>query len=288
MRIRTVKPEWLEDDRMLEASSDSRVLSIALILIADDYGNGRAGVTIAARVFPCLANPRETFAKALEGLSGWFVDLYECRGQSYYAIRNWSKHQRVDKIGKPLVPGPDDADSRHSRDTLATPERLTWTPTRTSDQDHDPDQDQSSQTGAGGLAPTPPGNGQAELVLPKKPRKRKPAATAAAWAAYSEAYEQRYGVAPARNAAVNSQMAHVVRRLGEEAPDVARFYLEHNQGWYITKGHPVSGLLSDAESLRMQWATGRKVTRGDAKNAETIDEFAAQSRRVEKMLEGPT
>ncbi len=129
------------------------------------------------------------------------------------------------------------------------------------------------------------GNGSAK---PRKARKRKakaPAPSSAAWDAYSAAYLERYGVAPARNARVNGQLANLVGRLGAEAPDVAAFFVEHNASWYVTKGHPVSALLADAESLRTQWATGVRTTRGDAVNAEKVDEFAAQSRRVAAMLE---
>jgi hypothetical protein len=51
-RIRTIKPEWLEDELLAAASDEARVLSVALILMADDYGRGRASLaTIAAGAF---------------------------------------------------------------------------------------------------------------------------------------------------------------------------------------------------------------------------------------------
>lgn len=107
-RIRSVKPEWLLDERMALASSEARVLSIALILLADDYGNGRAGrIQLAGQVFP--GKPLETLAKALEELATWFVTLYEVDGQHYFSIRGWAKHQKVDKPGKPRVPLPSEA-----------------------------------------------------------------------------------------------------------------------------------------------------------------------------------
>lgn len=105
-RIRTIKPEWLEDELLALASSDARTLSIALMLLADDFGNGRANpLQLAGQVFP--GKVPETAANALEELRAIrFAILYEVDGQRYFAIRNWSKHQRVDKIGKPRVPGP--------------------------------------------------------------------------------------------------------------------------------------------------------------------------------------
>lgn len=131
-RIRTLKPEWLEDERLAMGSSDARVLSIALVLLADDHGNGRANpVQLAGSVFP--GKPLETLAKALEYLASFFVTLYEVDGQSYFSIRNWAKHQRVDKPGKPKVPLPselsrtfanipeDDGKVRASRASLPLP-----------------------------------------------------------------------------------------------------------------------------------------------------------------------
>lgn len=105
-RIRTVKPEWLDDELLALASSDARVLSIALVLLADDYGNGRANeVMLAGRVFP--GKPPEVLAKAIEELASIrYLILYEVDGQRYFSIRSWKKHQKVDKPGRPRVPGP--------------------------------------------------------------------------------------------------------------------------------------------------------------------------------------
>lgn len=125
MRIRTIKPEWLDDERLVLASAEARVLSIALILLADDYGNGRANRTVlSARVFPGSRDPRETLGHALESLeAAGFVDLYEVDGQSYFSIRNWAKHQKVDHPSKPQVPGKptDFKSSRDTRESLAKP-----------------------------------------------------------------------------------------------------------------------------------------------------------------------
>jgi hypothetical protein len=111
-RIRTVKPEWLEDELLALASPEARVLSIGLMLLADDHGNGRANPTLlAGQVFP--GKPLELAAGALVELRGIrFVSLYEVDGQTYFTIRNWDKHQRVDKRGKNRVPLPSEANAR--------------------------------------------------------------------------------------------------------------------------------------------------------------------------------
>jgi hypothetical protein len=105
-RIRTVKPEWLEDELLALASSDARVLSIALILLADDHGRGRANtVMLSGQIFP--GKPVELLVSAIaELVSMRFVFTYDVEGQKYYAIRNWLKHQRIDRASASKFPEP--------------------------------------------------------------------------------------------------------------------------------------------------------------------------------------
>jgi hypothetical protein len=122
-RIRSIKPEWLEDEKMAFASSDARVLSVGLILLADDYGRGRANeVLLSAHVFPREKTTR-TLARALFELEKMaFIKLYEVNEQHYYQIRNWTKHQKVDHPGKQQLPSPSESlakSSRESRESLA-------------------------------------------------------------------------------------------------------------------------------------------------------------------------
>lgn len=101
------------------------------------------------------------------------------------------------------------------------------------------------------------------------------------WERYRTVYRGRYGADPVRNQTINSQIARLVDRLGaEDAPEVAAFYLSHNDPFYVRKRHPVGLLLQDAESLRTQWATGIKATTGEAKNAEVQDNVVGQAERI--------
>jgi hypothetical protein len=155
-RIRSVKPEWLEDEVLAGTSDAARVLSIGLILMADDYGRGRASVAfIATNVWRYEMerdqnNPRETFAKASRALRELvetrFVSLYEVRGQAYFEIRNWGKHQKVDKPSKPRIPAPETEQNQVVTETLARPSRdtrETLVPDLDLDLDLDLDQDMS-------------------------------------------------------------------------------------------------------------------------------------------------
>lgn len=125
-RIRTIKPEWLEDETLGRAGDVARVLSVALILMADDHGRGRAAEEyVASQAWPYAHS--ESLAKAREGLASLsamgFIKLYMVGGQRYFAIVNWSKHQRVDKPSKPRIPSPpeEEPESFHvTRDGVAT------------------------------------------------------------------------------------------------------------------------------------------------------------------------
>jgi hypothetical protein len=155
-RIRTVKPEWLEDEGLLRAGAHARVLSVALLLLADDYGNGRfIPEVMAAQVFPFEESSR-VFREAFAALSGMeFVTSYEVRGQGYFHIRNWKAHQRVDKPGKPRVPGPEQANGQHkttTRETVANGSR-DCRETVAPDHDHDLDHDHDREGNARGAPP---------------------------------------------------------------------------------------------------------------------------------------
>lgn len=143
-RIRSIKPELLEDAVTASLSDMGSRLFIAMILLADDYGRLRAepgwlmGQVYWART---KAISVEKFLEAMRELVP-LIQFYEVNGQRYAQIRNWAKHQRVDKPGKPRVPPPSEdvgqiresfaSVSRDSREGLATDLRPT-----TNEEDHD-------------------------------------------------------------------------------------------------------------------------------------------------------
>lgn len=119
-RIRTIKPELLEDAVTAGLSDTAFRIFIAAILLADDYGCLRfESAWLQGQVFWARSVDPSTFAKALSELSP-LVNEYSVNGQRYGAIRNWSKHQRVSHPGKPRVPGPPESlppSSGESRET---------------------------------------------------------------------------------------------------------------------------------------------------------------------------
>lgn len=119
---------------------------------------------------------------------------------------------------------------------------------------------------------------ESEVIKKKKEKKEKkelntcvvPSAAAQVWNRYAEAYQARYKTQPVRNAKVNSQIAQLVSRIGgEAAPEVAAFYVWHNDQFYVRNTHSVDFLLRNAEALHTQWKTGQSVTSSQARK---IDE----------------
>ncbi len=91
------------------------------------------------------------------------------------------------------------------------------------------------------------------------------APTVDTWNSYSAAYFQRYGVEPVRNAKVNGQLSKFLQRIPkDEAPEVAAYFLHHNNSYYIRCGHSVDCLLKDAEKLRTEWVTNSQITQTHA------------------------
>jgi hypothetical protein len=162
MRIRSVKPEWLSHELLAAASDEARVLSIGLILMADDEGRGRGSVAaIVAEVWRFDmaredgAKAPEVFAKARRALAelsaiGW-VRLYEASGQTYFEILTFKKHQKIDKPTKSKIPEPSTDSSSPHRVLHELSPSLSRAVAEDSTTDQDQDQDQERiRKGSGG------------------------------------------------------------------------------------------------------------------------------------------
>ena len=123
-RARTIKPELLEDAVTASFSDMALRLFVSCIVLSDDYGRFRAEPGwLMGQVYWSRTVDVEAFLAAMRELAAT-VDFYEVNGQRYGQIRNWSKHQRIDKPGKPRIPPPPE-DVGQIRETLATLSRDT-------------------------------------------------------------------------------------------------------------------------------------------------------------------
>lgn len=104
-RIRSIKPELLEDEVAAGLSDAAWRLFVSSWLLADDGGNFRAGGKyLAAQVWQ--DTDRDAEAPLRELAKAGRVLVYEVEGQRYGHIPSWARHQRIDNAGKPRVPPP--------------------------------------------------------------------------------------------------------------------------------------------------------------------------------------
>lgn len=105
-RIRTIKPELLDDAVTAGLSDMAFRIFMAVIVLADDYGRLRAEPAwLMGQVYWNRTVQVESFQDALRELD-LLINFYEVKGQKYAEIRNWSKHQKVSHPGKPRIPAP--------------------------------------------------------------------------------------------------------------------------------------------------------------------------------------
>jgi hypothetical protein len=117
-RIRTLKPELLEDEKTASLPDAAFRLFVSLILLADDHGNLRATPTwLEGQIWWCSTERRDVRAllarlarRSRDSLSPGLVEFYAVHGQPYLHLTGWNKHQRVDRPSAPRVPTPDEGE----------------------------------------------------------------------------------------------------------------------------------------------------------------------------------
>jgi hypothetical protein len=99
-RIRTIKPDFFDDEDLAELAFETRLLFIALWTIADRDGRlDDRPRKIKLRSFPW---DDVDIPSMLNDLSaGGFIERYEVEGKSYIEITNFAKHQRPNQREAP-------------------------------------------------------------------------------------------------------------------------------------------------------------------------------------------
>jgi hypothetical protein len=110
-RIRTLKPEILEDEKTAGLSDAGFRLFTSLVLLSDDWGNMRGDVRwLEGQVWWAHAERPNVLKLLIELSNAQLIVAYGVRGGTYLHLRGWEKHQRIDNRGKNRVPKPTDAD----------------------------------------------------------------------------------------------------------------------------------------------------------------------------------
>lgn len=111
-RIRTIKPELLEDEKASALSDAAWRLFVSSWLLCDDHGRFRAGARyLAAMVWQDTGRVASAAEALAELARAGRVRVYQAGGDTYAEIPTWTKHQKVDHPSKERIPPPDPNDS---------------------------------------------------------------------------------------------------------------------------------------------------------------------------------
>jgi hypothetical protein len=269
-KIRTVKPELFRHEGLYELESASGLpvrLSFAGLFTACDR-EGRFKWRPRELKLDVLPFDQLDFSRVLDALlSRGFLIKYRVGDAWIGQIPTFTAHQVINnKERASVLPSIEQADEYIDAQVLESSaiDLIDLTrDARVDDASLTPlNKDQGEGKGSGReLEVEGKGLQRVNASRPAKPKTENQQANGETWQAYADAYFNRYGTEPVRNASVNSQIANVVKRVGiESAPGVAAYYVGMNRAFYVQKLHPVGLLLADCESIHTQWATNRQVT----------------------------
>jgi len=269
-RARNLKPGFFRDAALVELPVETRLLFPGLWTLADRAGRMEdKPKQIKMEIYPADAFDVDAMLSQLH-VAGLII-RYEVDGKRFIQIKNFLKHQNPHRDEKeseipgpcephaPMVVPPCKPYGNPASTYLLTPDSFNLSPDSL---DSEPE---SNQAESKSLQPATP------AAAKKRPgdETELQAVCRKTWHAYSEAYAERYGAPPVRNARVSTNVKQFCQRVSAaEAPAIAAFFVGHNASFYVGKGHAVGLLLADAEKLRTEWVTQRTITTTQAQQAD--------------------
>ncbi|AOJ10357.1 hypothetical protein [Burkholderia mayonis] len=105
-RIRTIKPDFWTDEKIVELSFEARLFFIGSWNFADDNGNlQRSAKKLKMQIFPADAIDCEPIIQSL--LTHGLLSEYEVNGEKYLHIKGFSDHQVINRPSKTGLPTPE-------------------------------------------------------------------------------------------------------------------------------------------------------------------------------------
>ena len=108
-RIRTIKPEFWESEKVGSLTVGARLNFVGLISLSDDEGRGRGNLSyLLRRLHPYSTDVNlESMKIAAEELEkSGLVKFYKSGGSNYYFLPGWRKNQRLEKPNPSEFPAP--------------------------------------------------------------------------------------------------------------------------------------------------------------------------------------
>jgi len=125
-RNRMIKPQFWSDEKTGLLSDKAKLLFIGMWNFADDEGKIRGHPSyLRSSVFPYSDESSEIIKTALDELSAaGIIVTYRVNDQSYILIKNFLKHQKIDKPQESQIPNPTENDlgifDEHSHNDIGT------------------------------------------------------------------------------------------------------------------------------------------------------------------------
>lgn len=125
-RIRTIKPEFTQSETIGRLSRDARLLFIQIWTIVDDSGRARASSRgLASSLYPFDELSTGLVDVWLDELVGEnLIQLYVVEGSTYLEVKNWLKHQKIDRPSPSKLPAFVEGSSKPRRGLAAGPSTL--------------------------------------------------------------------------------------------------------------------------------------------------------------------
>lgn len=104
-RIRTIKPDFWTDEKIVELSFEARLFFIGSWNFADDNGNlQRSAKKLKMQIFPADALDCEPLIQSL--MAHGLLSEYEVNGEKYLHIKGFTAHQVINRPSKTGLPVP--------------------------------------------------------------------------------------------------------------------------------------------------------------------------------------
>jgi hypothetical protein len=120
-RIRTVKPEFWTDDKVVSVSRDARLFFVGMFNWADDEGILEdKPLQLKMRIFPSDSDLGETEINALLGqlADKKLIQRYVVKSQRLICISKFNRHQKIDHPSQSRFPGPQSEENPNDREKI--------------------------------------------------------------------------------------------------------------------------------------------------------------------------
>ncbi|RJQ39527.1 MAG: hypothetical protein C4555_03200 [Dehalococcoidia bacterium] len=111
-RIRSIKPDFWTDEKIVELSPLARLLFIGMWNFVDDYGRAEySPKRLKMQILPADTADISALIGEIQGKK--LITVYQVDNKEYFAVSKFTKHQKFDKrAGSKIPPPPNPAESR--------------------------------------------------------------------------------------------------------------------------------------------------------------------------------